>query len=939
MSQQIIDVGTAPNNGTGDPIRTAFIITNDNFDQLFALPNSTPPTSNIGVANDVPGMYAWSSEYFYYCYGTYNGNSAIWGQVQRSGIVSNGNSNVVISSADSNIVVNVSGVGNVATFTPTGLSVTANITAGNISTINLTAANFLYPNGNSIISTYSNLNVANYLPTYSGNLGNTGNGLAYVFSNNYFYGNGLPFVSYSNVDVAGFLPTYTGNLTANNISITGNISTSGNIISNGVISSGGAITAPQAGSIIPFYFADQAAFPSAATYHGAVAHSHADGKMYFAHSSAWRELVDVSSTQTLTNKTISGVSATMTANVTGGNLLTGGNISAQGTIQSTGNISTAGYFLGNFQGNVSGNLTVPGSNTQVLFNGNGSAAADGGFTYNADSNTVGVLGVVTAQGNVIGGNIVTAGNVTGNYLLGNVAFVTGLPDAYGNSNVANYLPTYSGNVAADNITATGNISGNVLIATGNISGNVLIATANIVAGNVSAAGNIAGNVLIANNITATANVTSGNVSASGNIAGNNINITTNVDAGSVSASGNVTGNVLIANNVTAVANVGASNVVANFLYGNGAFLTGLPAGYTNSDVANYLPTFTGNLAGNNITVTSNVGAGNVNVTNTISATGNITTAGFFVGTFAGSISGNLTVPGANTQVLFNNNGNAGAAAGLTYNSASNILSVTGLVTAIRFSGEAGNLSNITAGNITGIVANATYATTAGHAGTADTAGTVTTAAQPNITSVGTLSSLAVTANISGGNLLTGGLLSSTGAITGAAITGSSLSVSTGTITAGNIVNGNGNGVGNIGSSTTYFNTVFAQATSAQYADLAEKYLADQDIIPGTVVSLGGSEEVCVSGTDMDTAIVGVVSTQPAYIMNDGLDGQHVIAVALTGRVPCRVTGPVARGQMLVSAGNGMARAEINPVIGSVIGKAIGTSTGGDAIIEIIVGKI
>ena len=75
----------------------------------------------------------------------------------------------------------------------------------------------------------------------------------------------------------------------------------------GTLNVAGAITAAPAGNIIPFYFADQAAFPSASSYHGAIAHSHSDGKVYFAHGGSWNEIVDVSSTQTMTNKTVSGV--------------------------------------------------------------------------------------------------------------------------------------------------------------------------------------------------------------------------------------------------------------------------------------------------------------------------------------------------------------------------------------------------------------------------------------------------------------------------------------------------------------------------------------------------------------------------------------------------------------------------------------------------------
>jgi hypothetical protein len=84
MSQEIINVGASANDGEGDPIRDAFIKTNENFTQLFALPNQTPPTTTIGKAGDVPGMYAYNASYFFYCFGTYNGSSQIWRRIAGS---------------------------------------------------------------------------------------------------------------------------------------------------------------------------------------------------------------------------------------------------------------------------------------------------------------------------------------------------------------------------------------------------------------------------------------------------------------------------------------------------------------------------------------------------------------------------------------------------------------------------------------------------------------------------------------------------------------------------------------------------------------------------------------------------------------------------------------------------------------------------------------
>jgi hypothetical protein len=148
-----------------------------------------------------------------------------------------------------------------------------------------------------------------------------------------------------------------------------------------------------------------------------------------------------------------------------------------------------------------------------------------------------------------------------------------------------------------------------------------------------------------------------------------------------------------------------------------------------------------------------------------------------------------------------------------------------------------------------------------------------------------------------------------------------------------------NGVGTIGQTDNRYATVFAQATSAQYADLAEKYTADADYEPGTVVHFGGEYEVSQCNQDMCARVAGVVSTNPAYRMNDDLVAEHVAMVALTGRVPCKVVGPVAKGDMMVSAGNGRARAEANPKLGSVIGKALENFSGSEGVIEVVVGRL
>ena len=88
------------------------------------------------------------------------------------------------------------------------------------------------------------------------------------------------------------------------------------------------------------------------------------------------------------------------------------------------------------------------------------------------------------------------------------------------------------------------------------------------------------------------------------------------------------------------------------------------------------------------------------------------------------------------------------------------------------------------------------------------------------------------------------------------------------------------------------------STTALYADLAENYTADGEYEPGTVVVFGGDQEITVTTEFADTRVAGAISTQPAYHMNFAMVG---LAVALRGRVPCKVVGPVVKGDCLVTS--------------------------------------
>jgi hypothetical protein len=123
------------------------------------------------------------------------------------------------------------------------------------------------------------------------------------------------------------------------------------------------------------------------------------------------------------------------------------------------------------------------------------------------------------------------------------------------------------------------------------------------------------------------------------------------------------------------------------------------------------------------------------------------------------------------------------------------------------------------------------------------------------------------------------------------------------------------------------------ATSAEYADLAERFAADAEYEAGTVVEIGGTAEITKCSQDLSENVLGVISTRPAYLMNaeSGSDATHP-PVAMTGRVPVKVIGQVRKGDRLVSAGNGFARSanpgEATPF--NVVGRSLADKLDNDS---------
>jgi hypothetical protein len=449
------------------------------------------------------------------------------------------------------------------------------------------------------------------------------------------------------------------------------------------------------------------------------------------------------------------------------------------------------------------------------------------------------------------------------------------------------------------VTTISNVSGNAAVGVSDTSNDVSVTGDLVVSGSVSASSFIGLDATTIANGTSSVSVIASGGNIRSNVGGSTVQT---ISAGLVA----ITGDLSVTGNATLSGNILGDRVVN----GTTSFEIQTPSGNANISIGGTSNVAVFTTTGANITgtlgVTGNVSGGNLTTAGQVVATGNVSGGNL-------NVTGNIVDTGPLSLVT--------GASGNVNLAPNGSIVVVATTTGANITGTLNATGNANVGNLGATTVVATTLT-----------GTLSTAAQTNITSVGTLGSLTVTANVAGGNLTTGGQVVATGNITGGNI------IATVDVYTPEIVKTGSNAVGNIGQISNYFNTVFAQATSALYADLAEKYIADAEYAPGTVVVFGGDKEVTVTSTDADRAVAGVVSTNPSYIMNAGLEAEHVATVALTGRVPCRVTGNVRKGDLMVSAGYGLARAEADPRVGTVIGKALENHEGTEGVIEVVVGR-
>jgi hypothetical protein len=197
--------------------------------------------------------------------------------------------------------------------------------------------------------------------------------------------------------------------------------------------------------------------------------------------------------------------------------------------------------------------------------------------------------------------------------------------------------------------------------------------------------------------------------------------------------------------------------------------------------------------------------------------------------------------------------------------------------------------------------------------------------------------IATNANIGSHQLSITSLATNANANTAAYLAASTITIG-GTLTVPSIAHSGTSGTGDIGASGAAFGTVWATATSAKYADLAENYTSDASYEAGTVVVFGGEQEITTTNIFADVSVAGAISTNPAYLMNNETSG---LPVALRGRIPVKVLGPVHKGDLLVTAGQNpgyatsIGRSTEHPL--AVFAKSLETNTAeGIKIIEAVI---
>jgi len=642
-----------------------------------------------------------------------------------------------------------------------------------------------------------------------------------------------------------------------------------------------------------------------------------------------------------------------------------------------------------------GSGNVGGSNTTIQFNNNNILDGDADFTWDYTTNLLDVNGTA----NIIDVN--ANGNVRANLLFSNVATGTAPITVTSTTRVANlnvshanvsdfeavttqstgtFYPVFVNANTTANYALGSNASFRFNAATGNLIATLLTGTITTAAQpNITSVGSLTsltvtgnanvGNLGTAGLITATGNITGGNLISSGIL-----RITGNSNVGNI----NVTGNIIPTANITY--DLGNNtNRFKDIYLANSTIYIGNQTISSNSTSVTVSGTLVANISGNVSTglITLTNGAIIKDTTgNAISFGENAGTTtqgqsavaiGINAGTSTQGLSAIAVGNGAGSTTQGSNAISIGTDAGALNQGVSGIgLGAQAAFTdqlsdAIAIGRNAGYLNQGTAAIAIGVNAgqtlqanNSIILNATGSGLNQTVANTFTVAPIRNdVSNVGQIlfynttskeitygNTLSISGNATVSGIKTNNYYYANGDSVSFAGTYSNSNVAnylptfTGTVGATQLTTGANTTAGTITGNWTLTSGSRLQAT---YADLAEYYEADSNYEPGTVLSFGGEKEVTIA-EDGTTRVAGVVSTNPAYAMNANCKG-IAVAIALQGRVPTKVRGTVRKGDMMVSAGNGFARPWNNPLMGTVIGKALENFDGVEGIIEVAVGRL
>ena len=528
-----------------------------------------------------------------------------------------------------------------------------------------------------------------------------------------------------------------------------------------------------------------------------------------------------------------------------------------------------------------------------------------GLTYTNSPNAIATSLLAGAGGSGAGGSNSSVQFNSSGLFLGDSGFT------FNNTGIK--LLTVTGNINTGNLHTTGSASVGPLLVTGDITPSANI-TYNL--GNNTNRFNelyLAGSTIHIGDQTISANATS--VVISGSIVGNMSGNATTAGTVTTAAQPNVTSvGTLTSLAVTGTATAGnlstggTLNVTGNANVGNIQGTTGYFSTISN-------PVTTGNvlsILGSNSTVTNAVGGG---ITLT-AGRGNTAGSGGAVRINGGAVAGTTNAAGGLIWLTAGTSYGAPAGGGVTIQAGGS----TGTGSRLTLAGGGGDVDprgggvELVAGaSLTGTDIRGSNLTIKGGSGTG--------AGQP-------------------GNILfqTSNFLDSgtTPQTPSTILTVSSLGILVaGNIGVTDITSGSVDTVGNI---TGNWSLTAGSHLNATYADLAECYKADAYYEAGTVLEFGGTNEVTLA-SDSTNRVAGVVSTNPAYVMNSQCEGEHIIQLALQGRAPCKVRGNVRKGDMMVSGGDGFARPSASPLMGTVIGKSLEDFTGTSGVIEVAVGRL